>query len=368
MREQLELMIAGDPRIRLLDRVPREQLRRLFADADVCVSPSLWECWPNTVLEAFEQQPAGAGDAGRRAPRHGRAGRDGGWLAADTGADALADRMEGSSTGRDEVAELTPRAPAAQLRAAHRRRAGARGLPRARRRGAQPPAAPGRRGRRRAAGLGRRPLLPDGALRRGDAGLDRRPDLSPDRDDRRQRRLAARPRTRSSSELAERYRISVVTQPNSGLGQARNLGIELSRGRYVLPLDPDDVILPSFVERCVEVLERRPELAYVTAWSEYIDERGRPLDAGGYRPLGNTVASLERENLAGSAMALFRRRLFERGLRYSPDLTSYEDWLHLSRAARRRPPRPRDPRDPAALPRPRGLDAAGRRAAPGASG
>ena len=55
MREQLELMIADDPRIRLLDRVPREHLRGLYAGADVCISPSLWECWPNTVLEAFEQ-------------------------------------------------------------------------------------------------------------------------------------------------------------------------------------------------------------------------------------------------------------------------------------------------------------------------
>jgi hypothetical protein len=26
-------------------------------------------------------------------------------------------------------------------------------------------------------------------------------------------------------------------------------------------------------------------------------------------------------------MSVFRRRLFERGLRYSPDMTSYEDWL-----------------------------------------
>jgi hypothetical protein len=95
----------------------------------------------------------------------------------------------------------------------------------------------------------------------------------------------------------------------------------------VLPLDPDDLILPSFVERCVEVLEQRPEVAYVTAWSEYMDEHGRPLKGGGYRPLGNRVAWLEQENIAGSAMALFRRRLFERGLRYSPDLTSYEDWL-----------------------------------------
>ncbi len=80
--------------------------------------------------------------------------------------------------------------------------------------------------------------------------------------------------------LAERYPLSVVTQQNSGLGQARNLGIQLSRGRYVLPLDPDDVILPRFVERCVEVLEERPELAYVTAWSEYVDERGLPARRG----------------------------------------------------------------------------------------
>ena len=26
-------------------------------------------------------------------------------------------------------------------------------------------------------------------------------------------------------------------------------------------------------------------------------------------------------------MAVIRRRVFDRGLRYSPDLTSYEDWL-----------------------------------------
>jgi hypothetical protein len=94
----------------------------------------------------------------------------------------------------------------------------------------------------------------------------------------------------------------------------------------VLPLDPDDVLLPTFVARAVETLERRPELAYVTAWSEFIDEDG-DAHAGGYRPLGNLVDDLESENVAGSAMAVFRRRLFERGLRYSEDLTSYEDWL-----------------------------------------
>jgi glycosyltransferase involved in cell wall biosynthesis len=133
--------------------------------------------------------------------------------------------------------------------------------------------------------------------------------------------------------LAERYGAKLVVQPNSGLGSARNFGVVLARGRYVLPVDPDDVLLPSFVERCVRVLEARPELGYVTAWSDFIDEDGHALVAG-YRPLGNTVADLRAENLAGSAMCVIRRRLFERGVRYSRDLTSFEDWLLFSELRR----------------------------------
>ena len=76
------------------------------------------------------------------------------------------------------------------------------------------------------------------------------------------------------------------------------------------------------------MLERRPEVAYVTAWSEYMDEHGA---AARRRPATGRSATRSpgssSENLAGSAMALFRRRVFDRGLRYSPDLTSYEDWL-----------------------------------------
>lgn len=122
---------------------------------------------------------------------------------------------------------------------------------------------------------------------------------------------------------------TVLTQPNSGLSAARNLGIASARGRYVLPLDADDVLEPTFVERCVDALERDPELAYVTTWVSYMDPDGRPLpgDHAGYMPYGNWSRLIERNNVGGTCAALFRRRLFELGFGYSPDLTSYEDWL-----------------------------------------
>jgi glycogen synthase len=137
--------------------------------------------------------------------------------------------------------------------------------------------------------------------------------------------------------LATRYDLSVISQPNSGLGAARNLGFGQARGRYVLPLDADNMIEPTFLERCVDVLEADRRVAYVTAWSTYVDEVGEPLGNGtiGYQPIGNESPLIASDNIAGDAAAVIRRRLFDLGFRFSQDLTSYEDWhfyLELHRA------------------------------------
>jgi glycogen(starch) synthase len=140
-------------------------------------------------------------------------------------------------------------------------------------------------------------------------------------------------------ELAGRVSLVVLSEQNRGLGAARNFGIAQSAGRYVLPFDADNRAHPEFVERCVAVLERRPELAYVTSWSRYIDETGVPLPGPGlgYQPLGNDSALVAHENVAGDAAALIPRRIFERGFGYSEELASYEDWQlyhELHRAGR----------------------------------
>jgi len=97
----------------------------------------------------------------------------------------------------------------------------------------------------------------------------------------------------------------------------------------VLPFDPDDIAEPALVEKCVAVLEADRSLAYATTWSRFIDEHGRPREGptAGYQPIGNVSSLMASENVGGAAPAVFRRRVFDRGFRYDPELVSYEDWL-----------------------------------------
>jgi hypothetical protein len=139
------------------------------------------------------------------------------------------------------------------------------------------------------------------------------------------------------AELAARYPIGVVTQLNSGLGAARNFGISQARGRFVVPLDADNTLEPTFIERTLEVSDDEDRAMYVTSWSRYIDAEGEPLPAPnvGYQPIGNSSSEVLQNNIAGDAVALIRRWVFDAGFSYSEELTSFEDWqlyqqLHLA--------------------------------------
>jgi glycogen synthase len=130
------------------------------------------------------------------------------------------------------------------------------------------------------------------------------------------------------AELATRFPIRVLTKANAGLGRARNAGIAQSRGAYVLPLDADNMLRPAFIRRCLDVLDAEPDLAFATTWSQYVDEEGRELEglARGYQPIGNRPRAVLDDNIAGDAAAVIRKRVFDLGHWYSPELTSYEDW------------------------------------------
>ena len=329
MRARLERMAAGDPRIRFENARPRQALPELYADHHVLVSPSLWECWPYVVLEALE---AGRPVIGTRTgglvemladPRAG-------WFSGRS-ANALADVLEERMNRRADLDELiASEGPAHVVR----------------------------------------PLTDEDAFRRSYlelaavASRQRRHPSIPKNDRQGEPPLVSvivpyfrlhdyieetlcsvlaqdyprlevllvndgsfRPEDEILAELASRYPVRILTTSNGGSGAARNAGIMQSRGRYVFPFDADDVVAPGFVSRCVEILESDPAVAYVGSWSRYVDERGEPYQGSydGYRPIGNSAALTMRENVAGSAAAVIRRRVFELGHWYKSDL-SVEDW------------------------------------------
>ena len=72
----------------------------------------------------------------------------------------------------------------------------------------------------------------------------------------------------NTSEVAQRWvekdcRFQYIYQENGGVSSARNLGILNARGKFVLPLDADDKIGLSYIEKGVEAFENNSNLKVV---------------------------------------------------------------------------------------------------------
>jgi len=79
------------------------------------------------------------------------------------------------------------------------------------------------------------------------------------------------PRT---AEILTRYstldpRIRVVTTQNAGLTRALIDGCAVAPGAYVARLDVGDVMTPERLRRQAEVLDQRPDVSFVSCWTEF---------------------------------------------------------------------------------------------------
>jgi len=134
--------------------------------------------------------------------------------------------------------------------------------------------------------------------------------------------------------FADHPQVRVVTQLNTGETAARNFGAQLARGEFVVMLDADNMLEPSFVARALAVFEREPALAYVSCWLRFVGADGSAFhQPSGYAPLGNGVVRDDTNNWDGDTLALFRRALFaEDGFGFDEAIV-YSDW-ELYRALR----------------------------------
>lgn len=76
----------------------------------------------------------------------------------------------------------------------------------------------------------------------------------------------------------------VLTSSGKGVCQARNTGIRASNGKYILPLDADDVIHPEYVERAVPILEADPEIGICYCKAHYFGLKKGPWRLDPYSP------------------------------------------------------------------------------------
>lgn len=339
LRATLELAAGADTRIEILDELPRDRLGELIHHHHVVVIPSLWECWASVALEALAQnRPLLATPVGGLPEM--LQDDDAGWLTAGTASDDLAEAVERLLEDPRPIAEAI--AGEGPLRASQRLTDPSRFLARYRALAEPEPSPTTRRGP-----SFRQPA--DSPPSRGSAspplvsvvipyfGLDRFVEDAVrsvfEQDYERIEVVVVndgswRPEDAILEGLADRFPIRVVAQRNMGLSRARNAGILQSRGPYVLPLDADNMLRPTFVSRCVALLEAETEAAFATTWSQSISEDGRPFCAPdqGIQPIGNSASAVLENNVAGDATAVLRREIFDDGFRYCPELASYEDW------------------------------------------
>jgi glycosyltransferase involved in cell wall biosynthesis len=102
---------------------------------------------------------------------------------------------------------------------------------------------------------------------------------------------------------AEDSRVRLVQQLNQGVGAARNAGIRRANGRYIAPVDADDLWRPRKIERQMAALAAAPgDVGLVYTWFAIIDERGRVTNTRSRpRAEGDVLERMCLGNLAGNA-------------------------------------------------------------------
>ena len=123
------------------------------------------------------------------------------------------------------------------------------------------------------------------------------------------------------SAAARDERIKIIRQTNAGPGAARNTGFRNTSGRYVCLIDSDDMLEPTYLEKCVWFLDSNPEFAFCNAYSVVFGDREFLHAAGFERGKVHLKANV------GPPISVIRRTAYEACGGFDESIRfGHEDW------------------------------------------
>jgi len=132
-------------------------------------------------------------------------------------------------------------------------------------------------------------------------------------------------------------RLNIFSFPNAGVSASRNRGLAEARGEYISFLDADDLWTPDKLEAQLKALQENSQAAVAYSWSDWIDESGQFLRAGGHITVnGNAYEKLLlRDFVESGSNPLIRKYALDEVGGFDQSVTPAEDWdMWLKLAAR----------------------------------
>lgn len=122
--------------------------------------------------------------------------------------------------------------------------------------------------------------------------------------------------------LQQRYsNLRYYYQQNAGPAAARNQGIKMAKGKYILPLDADDLISTEYIKEALQLLENDSTIKLVYCEAEFFGEK-----KGKWHLKTFSHESLAKDNMIFCS-AIYRKADWKKVGGYDERMTwGWEDW------------------------------------------
>lgn len=134
----------------------------------------------------------------------------------------------------------------------------------------------------------------------------------------------------NTEEVAKKWcaidkRFKYIKKLNGGLSSARNAGVKVSKGEFILPLDADDLLHPQYLQKTVPVLDNNKQVAIVSCYSNFFEGQIENI-IHQLKPVGTTIHAILFENEL-IATSLYRRVCWIEVEGYDELMNNgFEDW------------------------------------------